>query len=60
MATNRQLASYHARQLKRIAKELRKLSVEWEDVDNWLSTRFDDEADNIIRLKTQLTESFRK
>jgi hypothetical protein len=60
MATNKQLASYHARKLKRIAKELRNLSAEWEDVDNWLSARFEDEAANVDTLKTQLTELFKK
>lgn len=60
MATNRQLASYHARSLKRIAKELRKLSVEWDDVDNWISSRFEDAAGSIDLLKSQLIESFKE
>jgi hypothetical protein len=60
MATNRQLASYHARSLKRIAKELRKLSIEWDDVDNWIATRFDDAAGSIDLLKSQLLDSFKK
>ncbi|WP_447876859.1 hypothetical protein [Serratia fonticola] len=60
MATNRQLASYHARSLKRISKELRKLSVEWDDVDNWISSRFEDAAGSIDLLKSQLIESFKE
>ncbi|WP_164144177.1 hypothetical protein [Serratia marcescens] len=56
MATKPQLASFHRRRLKRIAKELINMSDKWEDVDYWISERFSDASESIKLLERQVCE----
>lgn len=57
MATKPQLSSFHKRRLKRIAKELLNMSNRWEDVDDWLSSRFVDIAEQVKALERQVCDS---
>lgn len=57
MATKPQLSSFHKRRLKRIAKELLNMSNRWEDVDEWLSSRFVDTAEQVKALERQVCDS---
>ncbi|HIE4801247.1 TPA: hypothetical protein ACXNDR_003963 [Serratia marcescens] len=57
MATKPQLASFHRRRLKRIAKELINMSDKWEDVDYWISERFSDASESVKLLERQMSEA---